>query len=107
MSKQTIQRRNTYAIPINATLTTTCGIEISNPTASDLLLSFKQMLAHVGSAMALTITRRDAVHTGGTPVAVTPVPSDTSAVASGAVVKYFTAAPTAAGNSAALVRLWR
>lgn len=98
MSRTEIARRSTFRLAINATLTTTCGLEIQNPSDSGVLVALRKFQVHVGSAMNLTVTRRDSVCTGGTPVSVTPSPSVYGEAAAKSVVRYFTAAPTLAGN---------
>jgi hypothetical protein len=98
MSRIEVSRKSTYRIAINATLTTACGIEIQNPSDSGVLVALRKFQMHAGSAMNLTITRRDAPATGGTVVSVTPVPSLNGEAAARAVTRYFTAAPTLGGS---------
>ncbi|MDW8206960.1 MAG: hypothetical protein RMJ43_03930 [Chloroherpetonaceae bacterium] len=98
MARHEPARKSTYRIPISATLTTTCGIEIHNPTASGVLIALRRFQVHVSSAMNLTLTRRDAPATGGTAVSVTPVPAIHGEPPAQALVRYFTAPPTLGGN---------
>jgi hypothetical protein len=98
MSRTEANRKTTYRFAINASLTTTCGIEIQNPSDSGVLIALRKFQMHAGSAMNLTVTRRDAPATGGTAVSVTPSPSIYGEAAAKAVTRYFTAAPTLAGS---------
>jgi hypothetical protein len=98
MSRTEVSRRSTYRFAINATLTTTCGIEIQNPSDSGVLIALRKFQMHVGSAMNLIVTRRDAPVAGGTAVTATPAPSLHGESAAKAVARYFTAAPTLGGS---------
>jgi len=90
--------KRTYAAA--AVFTPVAGIifEISGVASPAVIEINRITLTLVGTAAGycgFNVSKNSAIATGGTPVAMTKVPYDSADAAAGAVVRYFTAAPTA------------